>query len=261
MRPRVALPTGTWMGAPVLVTGTPRARPSVVSMAMQRTVFSPRCCATSMTRLSLSLEMVELVNLSAVYTSGRPPGGNSTSTTGPRTWVTRPVVGTFALIVVVAPGSALGELWGRRALSTDPLVPGQGPSADTAPGVVRRISGACRAPGPSIPPVRERPPSDHRRLRRPGGRLLVRRPPPPPGPDRPPRRGALPAREAGPPLRAQRGALRPPPAVRGAAPAPGPGGPRADGPGAGPGRAAVHPGAAAGARGGGRGGRLPPGAG
>ena len=47
MRPSVALPTGTRMGDSVLVTGVPRARPSVVSMAMQRTVFSPRCCATS----------------------------------------------------------------------------------------------------------------------------------------------------------------------------------------------------------------------
>src|SRR4051812_31838258 len=147
MRPSVALPTGTWMGEAVLVTGVPRARPSVVSMAMQRTVFSPRCCATSMTRLSFSLEMVALVTLSAVYTSGRPPGGNSTSTTGPRTWVTRPVVGTFALIVVVAPGSAEGERWGWRALSTDPPGPGQGPSEQAMAGVVRRISGACRCPG------------------------------------------------------------------------------------------------------------------
>src|SRR3954470_10489549 len=156
MRPSVALPTGTWMGAPVLVTGTPRARPSVVSMAMQRTVFSPRCCATSMTRLSGSLEMVALLSLSAVYTSGRPPGGNSTSTTGPRTWVTRPIVRTFALIVVVAPGSAK-ELWGRRALSTEAPGPGQGPSKQAVAAVVRRISGACRCPGAEPGPGRQAP--------------------------------------------------------------------------------------------------------
>jgi hypothetical protein len=92
MRPRVALPTGTWMGAPVFFTATPRASPSVVSMAMQRTVFSPRCCATSTVRLSGSGLMVALVILRAVYTSGSPPGGNSTSTTGPSTCVILPVV-------------------------------------------------------------------------------------------------------------------------------------------------------------------------
>ena len=92
MRPRVALPTGTWMGAPVFFTGVPRARPSVESMEMQRTMFSPRCCATSMVRLSAWALMVGLVTLRAVYTSGSPPGGNSTSTTGPRTWVILPTV-------------------------------------------------------------------------------------------------------------------------------------------------------------------------
>ena len=52
MRPSTSRPTGIWMGAPVFFTAMPRTRPSVVSMAMQRTVFSPRCCATSTTRLS-----------------------------------------------------------------------------------------------------------------------------------------------------------------------------------------------------------------
>jgi hypothetical protein len=47
MRPSVPGPTGTRIGAPVSVTAWPRTRPSVVSMAMQRTVFSPRCWATS----------------------------------------------------------------------------------------------------------------------------------------------------------------------------------------------------------------------
>ena len=50
MRPRVAAPTGTRMGAPVSATGWPRTRPSVESMEIVRTVFSPRCCATSRTR-------------------------------------------------------------------------------------------------------------------------------------------------------------------------------------------------------------------
>ncbi len=40
------------MGLPVSFTGMPRTRPSVTSMAMVRTTLSPRCWATSTTRLS-----------------------------------------------------------------------------------------------------------------------------------------------------------------------------------------------------------------
>ena len=43
MRPRVAGPTGTMIGWPRSATAWPRTRPSVESMAMVRTVFSPRC--------------------------------------------------------------------------------------------------------------------------------------------------------------------------------------------------------------------------
>ena len=50
MRPSVPSPTGTAIGSPVSVTSWPRTRPSVVSIAMVRTVFSPRCWATSSTR-------------------------------------------------------------------------------------------------------------------------------------------------------------------------------------------------------------------
>ena len=46
----VLLTTGTEIGAPVSVTVWPRTRPSVESMAMQRTVLSPSCMATSRTR-------------------------------------------------------------------------------------------------------------------------------------------------------------------------------------------------------------------
>lgn len=45
MRPRVSRPTGTLIGSPVSTTRCPRVRPSVASMAMQRTVWSPTCCA------------------------------------------------------------------------------------------------------------------------------------------------------------------------------------------------------------------------
>ena len=38
MRPSVSSPTGTAIGSPVSVTSWPRTRPSVVSMAMVRTV-------------------------------------------------------------------------------------------------------------------------------------------------------------------------------------------------------------------------------
>ena len=47
IRPRVTLPTGTEIGAPVSVTSTPRARPSVESMATVRTTPPPKCCSTS----------------------------------------------------------------------------------------------------------------------------------------------------------------------------------------------------------------------
>ena len=66
MRPRTVSPTGTEMGALVFSTLAPRTRPSVESMAMARTVFSPMCRETSRTRLFSSLLMVGLVHLRAV---------------------------------------------------------------------------------------------------------------------------------------------------------------------------------------------------
>ena len=47
MRPRVASPTGTVIGAPVSITLSPRCSPSVASIATVRTRSSPRCCWTS----------------------------------------------------------------------------------------------------------------------------------------------------------------------------------------------------------------------
>ena len=49
MRPSVSGPTGTVIGPPVSTTSWPRTMPSVLSMAMQRTVRSPSSCATSST--------------------------------------------------------------------------------------------------------------------------------------------------------------------------------------------------------------------
>src|SRR5262249_51895499 len=80
MRPSVSSPTGTAMGRPVSVTSWPRTRPSEESMATVRTVFSPRCWATSSTR-----RWPWLVVSSAFRISGRCPS-NCTSTTAPITW-------------------------------------------------------------------------------------------------------------------------------------------------------------------------------
>ena len=52
-RPSMPSPTGTVMGPPVSVTSTPRASPSVESMATARTLSSPRCCCTSATTFTV----------------------------------------------------------------------------------------------------------------------------------------------------------------------------------------------------------------
>src|SRR6202022_1478727 len=85
MRPSVPAPTGTMIGLPVSLTSWPRTKPSVVSIAMVRTVDSPRCCATSSTR-RLPPFLVSI----AFRMAGRCPS-NCTSTTAPMTCVMRPV--------------------------------------------------------------------------------------------------------------------------------------------------------------------------
>src|SRR3569623_788896 len=84
MRPSVPAPTGTAIGWPVSVTSWPRTRPSVTSIAIVRTVDSPRCWATSSTR-----RMLPFLVSSELRMAGRWPS-NCTSTTAPMTWVTRP---------------------------------------------------------------------------------------------------------------------------------------------------------------------------
>src|SRR5262245_8960048 len=84
MRPSVPSPTGTAMGWPVSETSCPRTRPSLVSMAMVRTVDSPRCWATSSTR-----RLPWFLVSSALRIAGRWPS-NCTSTTAPMTWVMCP---------------------------------------------------------------------------------------------------------------------------------------------------------------------------
>src|SRR5690349_7896627 len=85
MRPSVPSPTGTAIGWPVSATSWPRTRPSVASIAMVRTVFSPRCWATSSTR-----RLPPFLVSSELRMAGRWPS-NCTSTTAPITWVTRPI--------------------------------------------------------------------------------------------------------------------------------------------------------------------------
>src|SRR6185437_6384034 len=85
MRPSVPSPTGTSIGRPVSVTDWPRTRPSVASIAIVRTVDSPRCCATSSTR-----RLPWFLVSSELRMAGKGPS-NCTSTTAPMTWVTRPI--------------------------------------------------------------------------------------------------------------------------------------------------------------------------
>src|SRR6202046_671568 len=86
MRPSVPAPTGTLIGWPVSDTSWPRTRPSLISMAMVRTVDSPRCWATSSTR-----RLPWFLVSSALRIAGRW-SSNCTSTTAPMTWVMRPTL-------------------------------------------------------------------------------------------------------------------------------------------------------------------------
>ena len=52
--PLVTSPTGTSIGAPVLVTSAPRTRPSVGCMEIARTMSSPMCCSTSRVSVRVS---------------------------------------------------------------------------------------------------------------------------------------------------------------------------------------------------------------
>src|ERR1051326_9521521 len=101
MRPKVAGPTGTRMGPPVSVTTWPRTRPSVESIAIARTVFSPRCWATSNTRRTvLPVRASTFVVSSAFRIAGRLPS-NCTSTTAPMICVRRPLeLGVCAFMAV-----------------------------------------------------------------------------------------------------------------------------------------------------------------
>src|SRR5438874_3924034 len=109
MRPSVSTPTGTEMGAPVATTLSPRRNPSVASMAMQRTTLSPMAPSTSSTTVRPSL----IFTRRASNSSGWSPGGNSTSTTAPMTWLTLP---SRVLLFVAAIDSPFLPLSGAHGL-------------------------------------------------------------------------------------------------------------------------------------------------
>src|ERR1700686_3176040 len=91
MRPRVSTPPGTEIGLPAASPGSPRRKPSVASIAMVRTVLSPIAPSTSRTTTRPSWVFTS----SASKSSGCSPGGNSTSTTAPMTWLTWPSLVSF----------------------------------------------------------------------------------------------------------------------------------------------------------------------
>jgi hypothetical protein len=122
IRPRHSGPTGIAMGAPVSRASMPRTRPSEVSIATVRTVFSPRWRATSRVRLSLTLEMPGLETLRAFRILGSLPPSNSTSTTGPMTWTILPFPGVPAAgenEVVMGEGSSCGRSWNAARVYHD----------------------------------------------------------------------------------------------------------------------------------------------
>src|SRR3569623_2010458 len=110
MRPSVFGPTGTRIWEPVSRTSWPRVRPSVESIAIVRTVLSPRCWATSRTRRFPPLSVS-----SADRISGSSPS-KLTSTTAPITWLMRPLLLVAAAAVAIlffllVPRSMPGSSW------------------------------------------------------------------------------------------------------------------------------------------------------
>src|SRR6201993_4732390 len=123
--PLTPSPTGTEIEAPVSITSTPRTSPSVGCIEMVRTRLSPRCCATSSVNVFASDANVTSA-CRALNSSGTEPRGNSTSTTGPVTRTTRPLVSVllefFDFSVVAAISSSLpgGAYFAARASAFAP---------------------------------------------------------------------------------------------------------------------------------------------
>lgn len=82
IRPKVSAPTGILIGDPVSLTFDPRIKPSVPSIAIVRTVFSPKCWATSKIRRGVRF------STSRAFKIGGRLSSNWTSTTAPMTATT-----------------------------------------------------------------------------------------------------------------------------------------------------------------------------
>ncbi len=103
-RPRICAPTGMAMGRQVFFTSRPRLRPSVESMATQRTVSSPMCCCTSNTssfpsgRVTTRASSIRGSSSSAL----RADILKCTSTTGPTTCAMCPTAWGISYIFSVS---------------------------------------------------------------------------------------------------------------------------------------------------------------
>ena len=95
-RPSIASPTGTSIGPPVARTGAPRRNPFVERKARARTVVSSRWACTS----AIIGEPSSVMMTSASSIGGKAVPSKATSTTAPRTAVTRPsMVFVFAILL------------------------------------------------------------------------------------------------------------------------------------------------------------------
>ncbi len=148
IRPSVLGPTGTRICEPVALTVCPRVKPSVESIAIVRTTFSPRCWATSSTR-----RLPPLSVSSADRIGGSSPS-NATSTTAPMTWLTRPVRLLVGLAVGVESAVAAFLARGLGFVSAAVAMCSFFPSCSPAKAGVqsKTKSGAKAPPGPRPAP-------------------------------------------------------------------------------------------------------------
>ena len=85
-RPNVFSPTGTLIPLPSAVTSISLWRPSLAASIIHLTTWLPICCATSITHF-----LSPFCTSRASLIAGNSWFSNSTSTTGPRTWIIFPV--------------------------------------------------------------------------------------------------------------------------------------------------------------------------
>ena len=125
MRPSTSGPTGIVIGAPVFLTGMPRTRPSVVSIATQRTVLLAEVLRDLDDQVVVAVVDRRVGEQERGVDLGQLGRSNSTSTTGPMTWTTRPIelgdkVGSHDALPLERLGAAddLDQLLGDRRLAS-----------------------------------------------------------------------------------------------------------------------------------------------